>query len=144
MTRNHSVIILDDKGAIAGSYGDVYGNFIPFSELPSSLIDSVIATEDRNFYYHFGVDPLGLARAVFANAKAGHTVQGGSTITQQVAKNVFLTSERSLWRKVKEAMLALKLEWRYTKKDIMTIYLNRVYLGAGTYGVDAAAKRYFR
>lgn len=142
-TKAPSILIKSEDGQIIGSFGDVYGDYLPFSQLPASLVDAVIATEDRNFYYHFGVDPIGLLRATFANIRAGHVVQGGSTITQQVAKNVFLTPERSLLRKVREMMLALKLEYRFSKQDIMSIYLNRVYLGAGSFGVDAAANRYF-
>src|SRR6202163_2626098 len=107
------------------------------------LPKAVIATEDRRFYSHFGVDPIGLVRAAFANLSAGHVVQGGSTITQQLAKNLFLTPERRLTRKIQEALLALWLEHRFAKDQILEIYLNRVYLGAGTYGVDAAAHRYF-
>ena len=107
------------------------------------LPKAVIATEDRRFYSHFGIDPIGLVRAAFANLAARHLVQGGSTITQQLAKNLFLTPERSFCRKIQETLLALWLEHRFTKDQILEIYLNRVYLGAGTYGVDAAAHRYF-
>jgi len=138
-----SILVKAENGKIIGSFGDIYGDYVPFDQLPTSLVDAVMATEDRNFYHHFGIDPLGLARATFANIRARHVVQGGSTITQQVAKNVFLTPERSLVRKLKEMLLAFKLERRFTKQDIMSIYLNRVYLGAGNYGVDAASRRYF-
>ena len=138
-----SILIKSEDGKIIGSSGDIYGDYIRFGDLPSSLIDAVVATEDRNFYHHFGIDPFGLARAMFANIRARHVVQGGSTITQQVAKNVFLTPERSFARKIKEMLLALKLERHFSKQDILSIYLNRVYLGAGNYGVDAAAHRYF-
>ncbi len=138
-----SILIKSEDGQIIGSFGDIYGDYIPFEQLPQSLVDAVIATEDRNFYHHFGIDPFGLLRAGFADIRARHVVQGGSTITQQVAKNVFLTSERSLTRKIKEMLLAIKLERRFSKQDIISIYLNRVYLGAGNYGVDAAARRYF-
>ncbi len=142
-TRGPSILIKSEDGQIVGSFGDVYGDYIPFSELPASLVDAVIATEDRNFYHHFGIDPFGLLRATFANLRAHHVVQGGSTITQQVAKNVFLTPERSLARKIREMVLAISLERHFTKQEIMSIYLNRVYLGAGSYGVDAASRRYF-
>ena len=142
-TKAPSILIKSEDGQIIGSSGDIYGDYISFSELPSSLVDAVVATEDRNFYHHFGVDPFGLLRATVANIRARHVVQGGSTITQQVAKNVFLTPERSFKRKLKEMLLALKLERRFSKEDIMSIYLNRVYLGAGNYGVDAASHRYF-
>lgn len=141
--RKTSIVITSEDGQIITSYGDVYGKFVPFKDLPKSLVDALIATEDRNFYYHPGIDPIGLARAAIANFRAGHVVQGGSTLTQQVAKNVFLTPERSMMRKFREMLLAFKLELNFSKEDIITIYLNRVYLGAGNYGVDAAAKRYF-
>ncbi|MEM0942869.1 MAG: PBP1A family penicillin-binding protein, partial [Pseudomonadota bacterium] len=107
------------------------------------LIHAVIATEDKRFWHHIGIDPRGIARAMVANIQAGRLVQGGSTLTQQVAKNVFLTAERSLERKLKELPMALALEWKYTKDEILSIYLNRVYLGAGTYGFEAASRRYF-
>ena len=142
-TKAPSIVIKSEDGRIIGGFGDIYGDYVPFEQLPASLIDAVIATEDRNFYYHFGIDPFGLARAMVANFRAGHVVQGGSTITQQVAKNVFLTPERSFSRKIREMILAIKLEWRFSKQEILSIYLNRVYLGAGNYGADAASKRYF-
>src|SRR5215207_6408632 len=107
------------------------------------LPKAVIATEDRRFYSHFGIDPIGIVRALAADLRAGQVVQGGSTITQQLAKILFLTPERNLTRKIRETLLALWLERRFTKEQILEIYLNRVYLGAGTYGVDAAAHRYF-
>jgi len=141
--KTPSIVVKAEDGKTIGSFGDVYGDYVRFDEFPTALVDAVMATEDRNFYYHFGVDPLGLARAMWANFQAGRVVQGGSTITQQVAKNVFLTPERSMIRKVREMILAFKLEYRFSKQDIMAIYLNRVYLGAGTYGVDAASRRYF-
>src|SRR5207253_10447621 len=125
------------------TFGDLFGQPLTLKEISAYLPQAVIATEDRRFYSHFGVDPIGLLRASFANLAAGHIVQGGSTITQQLAKNLFLTPERSLGRKIQEALLALWLEHRFTKDQILGIYLNRVYLGAGTYGVDAAAHRYF-
>jgi penicillin-binding protein 1A len=102
-----------------------------------------MAIEDRRFYSHAGVDPRGLARAMWVNFRSGKFVQGGSTITQQLAKNLFLTPERTLKRKVQEVLLALWLERTYSKDEILTLYLNRVYLGSGVYGVDAAAKKYF-
>ncbi|MBY0407134.1 MAG: penicillin-binding protein 1A [Rickettsiales bacterium] len=142
-TKTPSILIKTESGDIIGSFGDIYGDHLKFEDFPESLVDAVMATEDRNFYHHFGVDPIGLARAMFVNVQAGHVVQGGSTITQQLAKNVFLTPERSFTRKIKEVFLALKLEAHFSKKEIMSIYLNRVYLGAGNYGVDAAARRYF-
>jgi penicillin-binding protein 1A len=143
VTKAQSILIKSEDGEIIGSFGDIYGDYLAYDELPVSLIDAVLATEDRNFHYHFGVDPLGLLRATIANIRAGRVVQGGSTITQQVAKNVFLTSEKSYIRKLKEMLLAFKLEYSFSKEVILAIYMNRVYLGAGSYGVDAASKRYF-
>jgi penicillin-binding protein 1A len=142
-TRAPSVLLKSEDGKIIGSFGDIYGDYISYDDFPKSLIDAVVATEDRSFFSHFGIDVTGLLRATFANLRAGHVVQGGSTITQQVAKNVFLTPERSMSRKFREMMLALAIERKFSKKEIMSIYLNRVYLGAGNYGVDSAARRYF-
>ena len=104
----------------------------------------MVATEDRRFYGHFGIDPIGLARAMWVNIQAGRWVQGGSTITQQLAKNVFLTPDRTIRRKGQEMLLALWLEQRFTKDQILSLYLNRVYFGAGTYGVDAASQQFLR
>ena len=141
--RRPSITILASDGSLLTTYGDLYGQPLRLKEMSPYLPKAVIATEDHRFYSHFGIDPVGLIRAVFANLSAGRVVQGGSTITQQLAKNVFLTPERNLTRKVQETLLALWLEHRFSKDQILEIYLNRVYLGAGTYGVDAAAHRYF-
>lgn len=142
-SKTPGIVIRDDKGAIISSYGEVYGHFLPFDKLPKTLVTAVIATEDRNFYHHFGFDPLGLARAMFANVRAGKVVQGGSTITQQIAKNIYLSPERTFGRKLKELFMAFKLEANFSKQELLAIYLNRVYLGAGNFGVDAACRRYF-
>lgn len=138
-----AVTILDRHGVRLVSRGITYGTPLSVHELPAYLPQAVIATEDRRFYYHIGIDPLSLMRAALANLTEGRIVQGGSTITQQLAKNLFLTNERTLKRKIQEGLLALQLEWRFSKDQILTLYLNRVYLGAGTYGVEAAAQRYF-
>jgi penicillin-binding protein 1A len=130
-------------GHIVATFGDLYGANLSLNELPSYLPKAVMAIEDRRFYSHAGVDPRGLARAMWVNLRSGKFVQGGSTITQQLAKNLFLTPERTLKRKVQEVLLALWLERTYSKDEILTLYLNRVYLGSGVYGVDAAAKKYF-
>ena len=142
-TRRPTVTVLAADGSQLTIIGDVYGRPTGLDELPRALIQAVLATEDRRFFGHFGLDVIGLARAMKANLQAGRIVQGGSTITQQVAKNLFLTPERTIKRKIQELLLALWLEHRFTKDQILTIYLNRVYLGAGTYGVDAAAGKYF-
>jgi penicillin-binding protein 1A len=143
VTKTPSIVLQTESGDIVGSSGHIYGEYVRYNNIPRDLIKAVVATEDRNFFRHFGIDPWGLLRATVANIRAGRIVQGGSTITQQLAKNVFLTPERSLKRKVQELIIALALERKYTKEQIITVYLNRVYFGAGTYGVDAAARRYF-
>ena len=117
--------------------------YIPVDLLPRHLVDAVLAAEDRRFFQHWGFDPAGLARAALANLRAGHFSQGGSTLTQQLAKNLFLSPERTIARKVEELTLALWLELRLSKRDILEAYLNRVYFGGGAYGVEAAAQRFF-
>jgi len=117
--------------------------FVPLSQIPKMLQDAVIATEDRRFYYHWGVDPIGIGRAILQNYRRGRIVEGGSTITQQLTKVLFLTPDRSLERKLKEAILAIELERRYSKERILEMYLNQVYFGQGAYGVEAGARTYF-
>jgi penicillin-binding protein 1A len=141
--RPPNVRILAADRSLISNRGDSVGSSVFLHELPDHLPDAVLAIEDRRFYWHFGIDPFGLARAMFANWAAGEVVQGGSTITQQLAKNLFLKPERTFERKVQELILAVWLEARLSKVQILELYLNRVYLGAGAYGVDAAAHRYF-
>ncbi|HEY1798419.1 MAG TPA: PBP1A family penicillin-binding protein [Stellaceae bacterium] len=141
--RRPSVTIIAADGSTIASMGDLFGEPLRLNQMAPDLPKAVIATEDRRFYSHFGVDPIGMLRAAVSDFHAGHIVQGGSTITQQLAKIAFLTPERSFTRKIRETLMALWLERRFTKNQILEIYLNRVYLGAGTYGVDAAAHRYF-
>jgi len=119
------------------------GRTVSIKELPPYLPKAFVAIEDRRFYDHFGIDPMGIARAVYRNVNRGGVSQGGSTLTQQLAKNLFLTQERTASRKIQEAILALWLERNYTKDQILELYLNRVYFGAGAYGVEAAAQRYY-
>jgi len=142
-SRRPTIWILDANGKELAAVGDLYGIPVKLADLPKALPNAVMATEDRRFYNHFGIDVIGLARAMLANIRARRIVQGGSTITQQVAKNLFLSPERTIKRKIQEVMLALWLENRFSKDQILELYLNRVYLGAGTYGVDAAAQKYF-
>jgi len=141
--RRSSIIVKASNGSILARYGESKGGNIHVSELPDHLINAVLATEDRRFYTHFGIDPLGISRAMLVNISKGRFVQGGSTITQQLAKNLFLTHERKLARKIQEALLALWLEKELSKDEILSAYMNRVYLGSGTYGFEAAAKLYF-
>ncbi len=143
ISRQPSITFLDKDGRIIASYGDVYGQSIQFSDLPENLINAVIVTEDKSFFSHPGVDFRGVIRAAITNIKKRRIVQGGSTITQQLAKNLFLTPERSFTRKLHELILSFWLEMRFSKEQILSIYLNRVYLGSGTYGVQAASEKYF-
>src|SRR5216684_2339606 len=117
--------------------------FVPLGQMPAALKQAIIATEDARFYSHFGVDPMGIARAVYQNFRRGRIVEGGSTITQQLAKILFLTPDRSLERKLKEAVLAVELERRYSKDRILEIYLNQIYFGHGAFGVEAASRTFF-
>ncbi len=138
-----AVTFLDRYGHEIGSRGIKHNDSIPLSDFPDALIKATLATEDRRFYEHFGIDLPGTARALLTNAQAGGIRQGGSSITQQLAKNLFLTNERTIERKVKEAYLAIWLESRLTKNEILKLYLDRAYLGGGAFGVDAAAQYYF-
>ncbi len=148
-TREPSVTLLARDGTTIATYGDLYGAFVHVKDLPAYVPHAILATEDRRFYEHFGVDVWGILRAAWTNFRAGSVVQGGSTITQQLAKNFLLSeklyepNDRSLRRKVQEILLALWLETHLQKEQILSIYLNRVYLGAGVYGINAAAWRYF-
>jgi penicillin-binding protein 1A len=141
--RPPNITLVGTDGSIIANRGETGGAAVDLGDLPPFLPRAFVAIEDRRFYSHWGVDPLGLARAAVANFRSGNVVQGGSTITQQLAKNLFLTPERNLERKVQEVVLALWLERKYSKDDILELYLNRVYFGAGAYGVEAAAQRYF-
>ncbi len=142
-TRRPSLTLQDRSGEVVATFGDVVGEPLHLRDLPPALPNAIVATEDRRFWHHPGIDLIGLARAAWVNAMAGRVVQGGSTLTQQLAKTLFLTNARTVRRKVQELLLTLWLEHRFTKREILEIYLNRVYLGAGAWGVDAAAHQYF-
>jgi len=141
--RKPIVTVLAADGSVVARYGEVHGDAVRVRDLPPYIPRAFLAIEDRRFYDHPGVDVLGILRAGFRNVVAGGIREGGSTITQQLAKNLFLTRERTFRRKIQETLVALWLEHRFTKDQILGIYLNRVYFGAGAYGVDAAAQRYF-
>jgi penicillin-binding protein 1A len=143
--RPPNVAILASDGTLIANRGETGGRTVSLGELPAYAPKAFVAIEDRRFYKHFGIDPLGLGRALAVTLwRRGHGgVQGGSTLTQQLAKNLFLTQERTLSRKIQEAILAVWLERKYTKDQILALYLNRVYFGAGAYGIEAAAQRYF-
>jgi penicillin-binding protein 1A len=141
--RQYAMTFTDASGEIIGRRGILQDDAIPLSEVPPNVINAVLATEDARFYDHFGIDLQGLARAMVVNAQANEVVQGGSTLTQQLAKNLFLSPERSIKRKIHEAFMALWIESRLTKDQILKLYLDRSYLGGGAYGVEAASQYYF-
>jgi len=137
--RPPNIAILSDDGSLIANRGDTGGPAVRLIDLPPYLPKAFVAIEDRRFYEHFGIDPVGVSRALIRDATGANGVEGGSTLTQQLAKNLFLTRERTLSRKIQEAILALWLERRYSKDQILELYLNRVYFGSGAYGVEAAA-----
>jgi len=139
----YSVTFLDRYGNEIGKRGILFSDAVPLEEIPDHLIKAVLATEDRRFFDHFGLDVVGTFRALRANIEANEVVQGGSSLSQQLAKNLFLSSERSLERKINEAFLALWLEARLNKREILKLYLDRAYLGGGAFGVEAASQFYF-
>ncbi|MCV9937912.1 PBP1A family penicillin-binding protein [Boseaceae bacterium BT-24-1] len=141
--RPPNIAILAADGTLLANRGETGGRTITIGEVPPYLPKAFVAIEDKRFYEHFGIDPIGLSRAVVNNLTKRGGVQGGSTLTQQLAKNLFLTQERTAARKIQEAILSLWLERTYTKDQILELYLNRVYFGSGAYGVEAAAQRYF-
>jgi penicillin-binding protein 1A len=141
--RPPNIAIVASDGSLLANRGETGGRTVALKELPPYLPKAFVAIEDRRFYDHFGVDPVGIARAMLRNLTSRGVAQGGSTLTQQLAKNLFLTQERTASRKIQEAILALWLERTYSKDQILELYLNRVYFGAGAYGVEAAAQRYY-
>lgn len=142
-TRRPSVTLTAADGSVIATHGDLYGRPLAWEEIPTHLRRAIVAIEDRRFFDHAGLDPWAIVRAAYVNLQSGAIRQGGSTITQQLAKNLFLTPARTLRRKVQELLIALWLEARFSKRQLFTIYVNRVYLGAGIYGFEAAARRYF-
>ena len=142
-TRLPATTILTESGQEIESYGGVYSEIVYAEDLPAYVRDAVISTEDRRFYSHFGFDFVSFGRAMVVNLIHRRYVQGGSTITQQVSKNLFLTPEKNIKRKVQELLMAFWLEKKFTKNQILTLYLNRVYMGAGTYGIEAASQKFF-
>lgn len=141
--RKPKITIRNQDGIVLAKYGDLYGNPLTYSQLPQTLVEAIVATEDQRFFSHFGFDIFGIMRAYLANLRAGRYVQGGSTITQQLAKVVYLTPEKTIIRKIQEVLISMQLEKKFSKEQLLTLYLNRIYLGRGNYGVDAAARYYF-
>ena len=131
------------NGAVLLSLGPSFGRWLPYDQIPPEMRAAMISTEDRRFRSHIGVDPIGIGRSIAVRFESGHWRQGGSTITQQLARNVFLTNSRNFGRKIKEAILALALERKFSKDQILELYLNRVYFGGGAYGIDAASRKFF-
>ena len=142
--RPPDIQILGVDGAVLADRGDTGGAAVRLGDLPPYLPKAFVAIEDRRFYYHFGVDPVGISRAVVSDVAGSGGMQGGSTLTQQLAKNLFLTQERTISRKFQEAILALWLERKYSKDQILELYLNRVYFGSGAYGVRGGGAQIFR
>lgn len=143
LNRQPSIMFVDREGDIIGVRGPYYARRVSLGELPDYVPQAFLAIEDRRFYEHEGVDRMAVLRALFVNLRAGETVQGGSTISQQLARNLFLTPRQTINRKLREMVLASRIERRLTKDEILELYLNRVYLGDQAYGVDAAARRFF-
>ena len=141
--RPPSIQIVDMQGRALARRGDLAGEPLPLKEMPGYVPKAFVAIEDRRFYEHYGIDPFGIGRAFVANVLHRAVAQGGSTISQQLAKNLFLTQERTITRKLQEAMLALWLERKFSKTQILEMYLNRVYFGSGAYGIEQASLRYF-
>ncbi|HLZ79918.1 MAG TPA: biosynthetic peptidoglycan transglycosylase, partial [Sphingomonas sp.] len=138
MIRVHAV-----DGTVLVSLGPSYGQWLRSDQIPQVMKDAMVSVEDRRFYEHPGIDPIGILRSVGVRAKAGHWTQGGSTITQQLARNVFLTSKKTFGRKFREGILSLAIERKFSKEQILELYLNKVYFGGGSYGIDAASRKFF-
>ena len=142
-TRRPALVVQDRMGQTIATYGDLVGEPLRLADMPPELPAALVAVEDRRFWSHWGIDIVGVTRAIWVDVTVGRLAQGGSSITQQVAKTLFLTNERTFRRKIREFLLTIWLERTFSKNEILEIYLNRVYLGAGTWGVDAAARMYF-
>ncbi|MFY8031282.1 MAG: transglycosylase domain-containing protein, partial [Devosia sp.] len=141
--EDYSVLFLDRYGNEIGRRGIRSDDSYPLDKLPDVFVKATLATEDQHFYRHFGIDVFGTLRALLSNAQGDGGLQGGSSITQQLAKNLFLTNERTLERKIREAFLSIWLEWHYTKDDILKLYFDRAYMGGGNFGAAAASEYYF-
>ena len=138
-----TIVVRARDGSEVVALGPSYGEWLYSDEIPQVMKDAMVAVEDRRFHYHFGVDPLGLARAVYVAFRDDTRVGATSTISQQLARNVFLNSNRTIDRKLREAVLAMALEWKFSKEQILELYLNKVYFGGGAYGIDSASRKFF-
>src|ERR671910_19381 len=135
--------VRSSNGTVLVSLGPSFGQWLRYDDIPPQMRAAMIAVEDKRFRSHIGIDPLGVARSIKVRVGSGQWRQGGSTITQQLARNIFLTNSRTFGRKLKEGVLALALERKFSKDQILELYLNRVYFGGGAYGIDAASRRFF-
>ncbi len=141
--NGQTILVRARDGSELFAMGPSFGHWLSYQELPQVMKDAIVATEDRRFREHIGIDPIGVARSFFVRAQTGKWRQGGSTLTQQLARTVFLNNDRTFSRKAKEALIALALEYKFSKDEILELYLNKVYFGGGAYGVDAAARKFF-
>ncbi|GEO00319.1 penicillin-binding protein [Novosphingobium sediminis] len=138
-----TIVVRASDGSEIVTLGPSYGRWVPYERIPQTLKDAMISVEDRRFREHWGVDPIGIVRSVMVRIQSGHWRQGGSTITQQLARNIFLNNSRTFDRKIREALLAMAIEQKFTKDQVLELYLNKVYFGGGAYGVDSAARKFF-
>ena len=138
-----TIVVRARDGTELVSLGPSYGRWLSYGEIPDVMKQAIVSTEDRRFRSHIGIDPIGILRSLFVRAQSGHWRQGGSTITQQLARTVFLNNDRTFNRKSREALIAMALEWRFSKDEILELYLNKVYFGGGAYGIDAASRKFF-
>jgi len=141
--NGQTIVVRARDGTQLVALGPSYGHWLTYDQIPQVMKDAIVSTEDRRFRSHIGIDPIGVARSVFVRAQSGHWRQGGSTLTQQLARTVFLNNNRTFTRKAREALIAMALEWRFSKDQILELYLNKVYFGGGAYGVDAASRKFF-
>jgi penicillin-binding protein 1A len=137
------IVMRARDGSELVSLGPSYGKWLPYAQIPVVMRDAMVSVEDKRFRSHIGLDPIGIARSIFVRYQSGRFKQGASTITQQLARNIFLNNDRTLTRKLREAVLAMALEWKFSKNQILELYLNKVYFGGGAYGVDSAARKFF-
>jgi penicillin-binding protein 1A len=141
--NGQTILVRGRDGSQLVVIGPSYGQWLPYDQIPQVMKDAIVSTEDRRFRDHIGVDPIGIVRSLFVRVEKGHWRQGGSTITQQLARNIFLNNNRTFSRKFKEIFIAMALEWKFSKDQILELYLNKVYFGGGAYGVDAASRKFF-
>ncbi len=141
--NGQTIVVRASDGTQLVSLGPSYGKWLSYDQIPQVMKDAIISTEDRRFREHFGIDPIGIARSLLVREQTGHWRQGGSTLTQQLARTIFLNNNRTFGRKGHEALIAMALEWRFSKDQILELYLNKVYFGGGAYGIDAASRKFF-